>query len=81
MILQEAEKPRGHLAGLYHNPKDTTRSNFDMDDVLKIFSEKYNVPKDKLLGILLYIQGDRNVQAGPNGDGLFQPGDEVLKGI
>lgn len=71
----------GHLAGLYHNPKDTTRANFDMDDAMKVFSDTYKVPKDKLLaGCPLYTRGWGNVQPGANGDGLFQPGDGSFKG-
>ncbi|MBN1047014.1 glycoside hydrolase [Clostridium botulinum] len=71
----------GHLAGLYLNPEDTTRPNFDMDDAMKLFSETYNVPKNKLLaGSPLYSRGWGNVQPGPNGDGLFQPGDSSFKG-
>lgn len=71
----------GHLAGLYHNPNDTTRPNFDMDDALNIYSQKYNVPKSKLYaGSPLYSRGWGNVAPGPNGDGLFQPGDSSFKG-
>ena len=67
----------GHLAGIYQNPADNElRPKFNMDDAMKIFSEDYKVPKDKLLGgTPLYSRGWGNVEPGPNGDGLFQPGD------
>ena len=71
----------GHLAGLYHNPEDTTRPKFDTDDAMKIYSEEYNVPKSKLYaGSPLYSRGWGNVAPGPNGDGLFQPGNKNFTG-
>ena len=73
----------GHLAGIYSNSNDpvSERAKFNMDDAMKIFSEKYKVPKDKLLGgTPLYSRGWGNVEAGPNGDGLFQAGDGKFKG-
>ena len=71
----------GHLAGLYHNPEDTTRPKFDTDDAMKIYSEEYNVPKSKLYaGSPLYSRGWGNVAQGPNGDGLFQPGNKNFTG-
>lgn len=71
----------GHLAGLYHNPEDTTRPKFDTDDAMKIYSEEYNVPKSKLYaGSPLYSRGQGNVAPGPNGDGLFQPGNKNFTG-
>lgn len=63
----------GHLAGLYKNSNDSTRAKFNMDYAMKVFSSKYNVPKDKLLGgVPLYSRGWGGVNPGPNGDGLFQ---------
>lgn len=71
----------GHVAGLYHNPKDTTRPNFDLDDSLNVFSKQYNVPKSKIYGgAPLYSRGWGNVSPGPNGDGLFQPGNGNFNG-
>ena len=66
----------GHLSPLYGNPADeAVRPKFNTDDAMKIYSEEYNVPKDKLLaGTPLYSRGWANVEPGPNGDGLFQPG-------
>lgn len=66
----------GHLSPLYGNPADEkVRPKFNTNDAMKIYSEDYKVPKDKLLvGSPLYSRGWTNVQPGPNGDGLFQPG-------
>ncbi|MEG0295071.1 MAG: glycosyl hydrolase family 18 protein [Clostridium sp.] len=71
----------GHLAGMYQNPKDTTRPKFNMDDSMKIFRDDYNVPADKLLaGTPLYTRGWSGVEPGPNGDGLFQSGSGKFDG-
>lgn len=73
----------GHLAGLYSNPADPLdgRKECSVDDAMKIYSEEYGVPKDKLLvGSPLYSRGWSDVEAGPNGDGLFQKGGANLKG-
>lgn len=71
----------GNLAGLYHNPKDTTRPGFDLDSAIKLFANTYKVPKDKLVaGSPLYSRGWGNVAPGPNKDGLFQAGDSSFKG-
>ncbi|SHI81795.1 chitinase family 18 [Clostridium cavendishii DSM 21758] len=73
----------GHLAGIYGNPNDAdkSRAKFNMNDAMNIFVNDYKVPKDKLLGgTPLYSRGWGNVQAGPNGDGLFQKGDGTFKG-
>lgn len=77
------DKETGHLAGMYRNINDpnTERLKFNMDDAMKIFSNEYNVPKDKLLaGSPLYSRGWGNVAPGPNGDGLFQTGDGKFTG-
>ena len=71
----------GHLAPIYTNPNDPLnapncdRENLSLDFSMTMFRDVYNVPSDKLLGgTPLYSRGWGSVEAGPNGDGLWQSG-------
>lgn len=61
-----------HSAALYRNPEEPQDWGLSVAETVDRFLE--HVPADKLVvGVPTYGKEFRNVEAGPNGDGLFQP--------
>lgn len=62
-----------HSAGLYRNPAEPQDWGLSVSETVDRFLAA-GVPADKLIvGVPTYGKEFRNVEAGPNGDGLFQP--------
>ena len=62
-----------HSAGLYRNPAEPQDWGLSVAETVDRFLA-HGVPADKLIvGVPTYGKEYRNVEAGPNGDGLFQP--------
>lgn len=62
-----------HSAGLYRNPAEPQDWGLSVSETVDRFLN-HGVPADKLIvGVPTYGKEYRNVEAGPKGDGLFQP--------
>lgn len=61
-----------HSAGLFRNPAEPQDWGLSVAETVDLFLA--HVPADKLVvGVPTYGKEYRNIEAGPNGDGLFQP--------
>ncbi|NLI89924.1 MAG: glycoside hydrolase family 18 protein [Epulopiscium sp.] len=66
------EESAFHSAGLYRNPEEPQDWGLSVSETVDRYLE--HVPADKLIvGVPTYGKEYRNIEPGPNGDGLFQP--------